>query len=100
MGEPKYNQYYHPVTSGHAMSSTRQSFSDRNSWHFAVAAAHPFASVKPSVLCEARLTDGAVIAEWDYSTNTGWMRSLVTPQAVPATDGHAGYIAEGAGRLE
>ena len=75
---------------------SKQTFTSRNAWHFAVAAAYPLATSAPRVLTEARITDGAVIAEWDALTNTGWMRSLVVPQAVPATDDHAGYVAEAA----
>lgn len=77
------------------MSDNRQSFSDRNSWHFAVAKSFPAARAATKVLVEARIVDGAEIAEWDFLTNTGWMRSIVVPQAVPATDGHAGYLSEG-----
>lgn len=77
------------------MSDNRQSFSSRNSWHFAVAKSFPGARVATKVLVEARIIDGAATAEWDFSTNTGWMRSIVVPQAVPATDGHAGYLGEG-----
>ena len=67
------------------MPDNRQSFADRNSWHFAVAKSFPAARVATKVLVEARIIDGAEIAEWDFSTNTGWMRSIVVPQAVPAT---------------
>lgn len=77
------------------MSDNRQSFSDRNSWHFAVAKSFPGARATTKVLTEARIVDGAEIAEWDFVSNTGWMRSIVVPQAVPATDGHAGYLGEG-----
>ena len=76
------------------MSDNRQSFADRNSWHFAVAKSFPGARAATKVLVEARITDGAVVAEWDAATNTGWMRAIVVPQAVPATDGHAGYLGE------
>lgn len=78
------------------MSQHRTPFTSRNAWHFAVAATYPLATTAIRVLCEARITDGAVVAEWDAATNTGWMRSIVVPQAVPATDGHAGYLGEGA----
>lgn len=79
------------------MSDNRQSFSDRNSWHFAVAKSFPGARAATKVLVEARIIDGAEIAEWDFSTNTGWMRAtgVITPLALPATDGHAGYLGEG-----
>ena len=72
------------------MTQDRTPFTSRNAWHFAVAAAYPLATTSIRVLCEARITDGAVVAEWDAATNTGWMRAIVVPQAVPATDGHAG----------
>ena len=76
------------------MSDNRLPFTSRNAWHFAVAAAYPVTTTSIRVLCEARITDGAVIAEWDGATNTGWMRSIVVAQAVPATAGHAGYLGE------
>lgn len=74
----------------------RTPFTSRNAWHFAVASAYPVTTTSIRVLTEARITDGAVVAEWDAATNTGWMRAIVVPQAVPATDGHAGYLGEGA----
>ena len=76
------------------MTHPRTPFTSRNAWHFAVASAYPRHTTSIRVLCEARITDGAVVAEWDAATNTGWMRSIVVPQAVPATDGHAGYLGE------
>lgn len=76
------------------MTHPRTPFTSRDAWHFAVASAYPRHTTALHVLCEARITDGAVIAEWDAATNTGWMRAIVVPQAVPATDGHAGYLGE------
>ena len=74
------------------MSHPRTPFTSRDAWHFAVASAYPRHTTALHVLCEARITDGAVIAEWDGAPPPGGMRSIVVPQAVPATDGHAGYL--------
>ena len=77
-----------------AMSTPRLSFTSRNDWFFAVATL-TLASSSYRVLCERRLLDGAVVAEWDHSTNTGWMRAgLVTGIAVPATLGKSINLGE------
>lgn len=73
---------------------TTESFSSYNSWHFAAARDFVASRHSTSVLCERRILDGAVIAEWDHGKGTGWMRSVVTPIAVPATDDKAMNLSE------
>lgn len=48
-----------------------RSFTSRNDWFFAVADALPNAHV----LCERRILDGEVVAEWNPVNGSGWMRS-------------------------
>jgi homospermidine synthase len=71
------------------MPDNRQTFSSRNDWHFAVAEAHPLATVRTRVLVETRVIDGVEVAGWDHSTNTGWVASNAPlDEAAKATPHH------------
>ena len=54
---------------------TTRSFTSRNEWFFAAADALPNALPSTHVLCERRVLDGAVVAEWNPVNGSGWMRS-------------------------